>query len=300
MKSRRANILWRVLKTTVAQWLAHRSPRLGAALAYYSVFSMGPLLLLVVAVAGFFFGRDAVRGSLAHQFEGLFGPKASAIVQDMLAASTLHSTGLAAAVGIALVLFAAVGVVAQLKDAMNTIWNVRDPQTVEVGWYVRTYLVSFAGVMVLGLLLVVSLVFSAAVDAFAAWAGGSNSTALLWTAVNFLISFALITALFAMLFKWFPDTKVAWRDVWLGAAFTALLFNIGKLLIGWYVAYASFESTYGAAASIVVLLIWVYYSAQILLLGAEFTHAFASETGSRKRQGPDSTTPHKMDTEAKA
>jgi membrane protein len=301
MQFRRANVLWRVFKTTVTQWLAHRSPRLGAALAYYSVFSMGPLLLLVVVVAGFFFGRDAVRGSLTHQFEALLGARASTVIQDMLAASTLHSTGVAAAIGIALVLFAAVGVVAQLKDAMNTIWNVSDPKTVQVGWYVRTYLVSFAGVMVLGLLLVVSLVFSAAIDALAAWAGGGDEpTAWLWTTANFLISFALITALFAMLFKWFPDTEVAWRDVWLGAAFTALLFNVGKLLIGWYVAYATFESTYGAAASIVVLLIWVYYSAQILLLGAEFTHAFASETGSRRREGPDSTAPHKMDADASA
>jgi membrane protein len=219
----------------------------------------------------------------------------------MLSSSTLHATGITAVIGLALVLFAAVGVVAQLKDAMNTIWNVRDPKTVQLGWYVRTYLISLAGVMVLGLLLVISLVFSAAVDALAAWAGGHESaTAFAWTSVNFAASFALLTALFAMLFKWFPDTEVAWRDVWLGAAFTALLFTIGKLLIGWYVALASFESTYGAAASIVVLLIWVYYSAQILLLGAEFTHAFASETGSRKRQGPDSSAPHKMDAEAKS
>jgi membrane protein len=299
MKSRSADMLWRICKTTIAQWMAHRSPRLGAALAYYSVFSMGPLLLLVVAIAGFFFGEDAVRGSLGRQFAALLGPRASEAVEGMLAGSTLHATGIAAIVGLALVLFAAVGIVAQLKDAMNTIWNVRDPKTVEVGWYVRTYLISFGGVLVLGLLLIVSLVFSAAVDAAAAWAGGTSSAAA-WTGVNFVVSFILLTALFAMLFKWFPDTDVAWWDVWLGAAFTALLFNAGKLLISWYVAFASFESTYGAAASIVVLLIWVYYSAQILLLGAEFTHAFASETGSRKRQGPDSTTPHKIDTEAKA
>jgi membrane protein len=299
MKSRSADMLWRICKTTIAQWMAHRSPRPGAALAYYSVFSMGPLLLLVVAIAGFFFGEDAVRGSLGRQFAALLGPRASEAVEGMLAGSTLHATGIAAIVGLALVLFAAVGIVAQLKDAMNTIWNVRDPKTVEVGWYVRTYLISFGGVLVLGLLLIVSLVFSAAVDAAAAWAGGTSSAAA-WTAVNFVVSFILLTALFAMLFKWFPDTDVAWWDVWLGAAFTALLFNAGKLLISWYVAFASFESTYGAAASIVVLLIWVYYSAQILLLGAEFTHAFASETGSRKRQGPDSTTPHKIDTEAKA
>jgi membrane protein len=218
----------------------------------------------------------------------------------MLAGAALHSSGrMAAIIGIALVVVAAVGVVAQLKDAMNTIWNVRDPQTVQVGWYVRTYLVSFAGVLVLGLLLVVSLVFSAAVDAFAAWAGGDSAAAAAWSAVNFAVSLVLLTVLFALLFKWFPDTEVAWRDVWLGSFLTALLFNAGKLAIGWYVGIAGFESTYGAATSIVVLLIWVYYSAQILLLGAEFTHAYASETGSRKRQGPDATTPHKIDTEAK-
>lgn len=292
--------LWRVLKTTAIQYFAHRSPRLGAALAYYSVFSMGPLLLLVIVVAGFFFGEDAVRGSLSAQFSSLLGRGTSDAIQAMLAGAAFRNTGKVAAVaGIVLVFFAAIGIVAQLKDALNTIWNVRDPETVDIGWYVRTYAISLAGVLVLGLLLTVSLVFSAALDALSAWVGADSLTAA-WQAANFVVSLALLTLLFAMLFKWFPDTEVRWHDVWLGAGVTAILFELGKQAIGRYVAYAQFESTYGAAASNIVLLIWVYYSSQILLIGAELTHAFASEVGARKRQGPDATTPHKIDTEAKA
>jgi membrane protein len=296
MKSRRAGNLWRITKTTFFQWMAHRSPRLGAALAYYSIFSMGPLLLLVVVVAGFFFGEVSVRSSLSRQFAALLGIHASETVDSLLAvAMTQGSGGIAAVVGIGLVLLAAVGIVAQLKDAMNTIWNVADPQKVEVGWYLRTYLISFAGVLVLGLLLVVSLAFSAGVEAFSAWAGRNGAAAAFWAATNFLVSLALQSALFAMLFKWFPDTKVAWRDVWLGALFTAVMFELGKLAIGWYVGVANLETSYGAAGSIVVLLVWVYYSAQIVLLGAEFTHAFAAESGSLKGRSPAAETPHKID-----
>jgi membrane protein len=301
MPRRKPATFWRILKTTVFQYFAHRSPRLGAALAYYSVFSMGPLLLLVIAIAGLFFGDASVRKSLADQFATLLGPSASAALETMLAGAAFKSTDrIAAIIGLALVLLAAVGLVAQLKDAMNTIWNVRDPATVKVSWYVRTYLISFAGVFGLGVLLIISLVFSAAFASLSAWAGGDSAAGGLWRTLSFLVSLGLQTALFAMLFKWFPDTEVGWRDVWLGAALTALLFEVGKQLIGWYVGIAGFETAYGATASLIILLIWVYYSAQILLLGAEFTHAFASETGTRRRQGPDATTPHKIDTEAKS
>lgn len=301
MASRKPATFWRILKTTALQYFAHRSPRLGAALAYYSVFSMGPLLLLVIAIAGLFFGDDPVRRRLADQFAALLGPSASGALETMLAGAAFKSADHAAAFfGVALVLLAAVGLVAQLKDAMNTIWNVRDPETVKVSWYIRTYLISFAGVFGLGILLIISLVFSAAFASLSEWAGGDSAASGLWRTLSFLVSLGLQTALFAMLFKWFPDTEVGWRDVWLGAALTALLFEVGKQLIGWYVGIAGFETTYGATASLIILLIWVYYSAQILLLGAEFTHAFAAETGTRKRQGPDAPMPHKIDTEAKS
>ena len=288
-----------ILMTAAKQWLRHRSSRLGAALAYYSVFSMGPLLLLVTAVAGLFFGADAVRGRLSAQFRSLLGPTGSKAMEAMLAGASSKPAGhVAAALGVVLILVSAVGVVAQLKDAMNTIWNVEDPKETSIWWYVRTYLVSFAGVLALGLLLTIALVLSAALAALSNAVGGEAAASTLWQLVDFVFSSAILAALFAMLFKWFPDTEVSWHDVWFGAIVTALLFNIGKLLIGWYVGSQGLESTYGAAASIIVLLIWVYYSAQIVLFGAELTHAYAGERGSRRRQGPNSVAAHKAKTAA--
>jgi membrane protein len=182
-------------------------------------------------------------------------------------------------------------VVVQLKDAMNTIWNVEEPKEAGIWWYLRTYLISFAGILGLGFLLAVSLVVSASLAALSSWSG--TGTALIGEAVNFLVSLAILTALFAMLFKWFPDTEIAWRDVVPGAVATALLFNVGKFAIGWYIGTQGLESTYGAAASIVILLIWVYYSAQIVLFGAELTHAYAAESGSRQMRSVNASTPHK-------
>jgi membrane protein len=286
-------LVWRILKTAAFEWFRHRSPRMGAALAYYSVFSMGPLLLLVAAIAGTFFGQDAVRGRLTEQFRSLLGPSGGRAVEAMLAgAAQPAASQVAAIVGIALLIVAAVGVMAQLKDAMNTIWNVEESKETSLWWYVRNYSISFAGIFVLGFLLTVSLVVSAVLSALSDWTGASADSAILQF-VNFLVSLAFLSLLFAMLFKWFPDTPIAWTDVWLGAATTALLFNLGKQLIGWYVGTQGFESTYGAAASIVVLLIWIYYSAQIVLFGAELTHAYSAETGSRRNYRPSAATPHK-------
>jgi membrane protein len=289
-----------VLTTAVAQWFRHRSPRLGAALAYYSVFSMGPLLLLVIAVAGLFYGPDAVRGSLSVQFRSLLGATGSTAIEAMLAGASSKPAGhVAAVLGVLLILVSAIGVVAQLKDAMNTIWNVEDPKETSVWWYVRTYVVSLVGVLALGLLLTIALVLSAALSAISSAVGGEAAAASTpWHVIDFVVSLTVLAALFAMLFKWFPDTEVAWHDVWFGAIFTALLFNVGKLLIGWYVGSQGLESTYGAAASIIVLLIWVYYSAQIVLFGAELTHAYAAGRGSRRRQGLNSVSANKSDTAA--
>ena len=285
-------MIWTVLKTAVDQWFRHRSARLGAALAYYSVFSMGPLLLIVTSIAGLFFGADAVRGSLTSQFKSLLGETGSKAVEAMLAGASSEQSGIIAGLtGVVLLLVAALGVVVQLKDAMNTIWNVEEPKEAGVWWYLRTYLISFAGILGLGFLLAVSLVISASLAVFSSWSG--TGTALIGEAVNFLVSLAILTILFAMLFKWFPDTEIAWRDVLPGAIATALLFNAGKFAIGWYIGTQGLESTYGAAASIVILLIWVYYSAQIVLFGAELTHAYAAESGSRQTRGVNETTPHK-------
>jgi len=287
-------VILKVLKTAIDQWFRHRSARLGAALAYYSVFSMGPLLLIVTSVAGLFFGADAVRGSLTAQFRSLLGEAGSKAVEAMLAGASSEQSGrLAAITGLVLLLVAALGVVVQLKDAMNTIWNVEEPKEAGLWWYLRTYLISFAGILGLGFLLAVSLVISAVLGAMSSWSG---SAAAIGEVINFVVSLAVLSVLFAMLFKWFPDTEIAWGDVLPGAVATAVLFNLGKFAIGWYIGTQGLESTYGAAASIVVLLVWVYYSAQIVLFGAEVTHAYASERGSRRTQSADASVPHKANT----
>jgi membrane protein len=219
------------------------------------------------------------------------GETGSKAVEAMLVGGSSEQSGrLAAITGVALLLVAALGVVVQLKDAMNTIWNVEEPKEIGLWWYLRTYLISFAGILGLGFLLAMSLVVSATLAALSSWTG---SAAAIGETINFVASMTILTALFAMLFKWFPDTEIAWNDVLPGAVATALLFNIGKSVIGWYIGTQGLESTYGAAASIVILLIWVYYSAPIVLFGAELTHAYAAEVGSRRTQGPEASAPHK-------
>jgi membrane protein len=269
--------MWSVLVTAYNNWSRHRSARLGAALAFYSVFSLGPLLLIVIAIAGIMFGGDAVRGSLTAQFRDLLGPDGAQAVEAMLKGAASRQTGsLTAIIGLVLLIIAALGVVAQLKDALNTIWDAPEQEGDGVMWYVRTYLASLAGVLALGFLLMVSLVISTALAAVSGWAGTTGTQTFLWEGVNALVSLVVLTALFAMLFKWFPDVSVRWRDVWPGAVAAAVLFEAGKLAIAGYIGRQGLESTYGAAASLVVLLIWVYYTAQIVLFGAEISHAYAT------------------------
>jgi membrane protein len=279
--------MWGILREAVSDWFRHRSARLGAALAYYSVFSLGPLLLIVTSVAGLFYGRDAVRGALSAQFRNLLGPSGSEAVEAMLKGASSESSGtLTAIFGIVLLIVAALGVVVQLKDALNTIWETKEPESASIAWYARTYGIALGGILALGFLLAVSLVVSAGLAAFSAWIGGSVEQSVLWTIVNTLVSLAVLSALFAFLFKFFPDADVEWRHVWFGALVTAVLFEIGKLGISWYIGTQGLESTYGAAASIVILLIWVYYSAQIVLFGAELTHAFAMRSLQKEAPWP--------------
>jgi len=239
--------MWTVITTAANDWLRHHDARLGAALAYYSVFSLGPLLLIVVSIAGLFFGGDAVRTALTGQFRSLLGPTGSQAVEAMLKGAGSTSGGtLTGIIGVVLLLVAAVGVVVQLKDALNAIWETKQPEGAGIWWYLRTYLVSFAGILALGFLLAISLVVSTGLAALSSWMGGGES--LFWQLVNFLVSLAVLGFLFAMLFKWFPDAVVGWRAALIGLA-TSLLFNLGKLAIGWYIGRQGLESTYGAAAS---------------------------------------------------
>ncbi|MGD9805407.1 MAG: YihY/virulence factor BrkB family protein [Hyphomicrobiaceae bacterium] len=266
--------MWSVLKTAASDWLRHRDARLGAALAYYSVFSLGPLLLIVVGLAGLLFGRETVATALNDQIRALLGPTGSQAVNAMLeGAGTPAGGAISTAVGTALLLMAALGVVVQLKDALNTIWDTKEPEHAGIWSFLRAYLISFAGILGLGFLLAVSLVISTALAALTEWIGTGDGA--LAASLNFTVSLIVLAALFTMLFKWFPDADVAWRDASWGGAFTALLFNVGKLAISWYIGMQGLESTYGAAASLVILLIWIYYSAQIVLFGAEITHVLS-------------------------
>jgi membrane protein len=275
-----------LLTKAVSDWFRHRSARLGAALAYYSVFSLGPLLLIVTAIAGLFFGADAARRSITSQFRSMLGETGGQAVEVMLkGAESSTASGWTAALGIGLLLVAALGVVVQLRDALNTIFDVKEPEDAGIAWYAKVYAMCFAGILALGFLLAVSLIISAVLAAFSAWLSDSAAESLLLMLLSFAVSLAVLTLLFSMLFKWLPGRQLAWRDVWLGGFATALLFNIGKSAIAWYIGTQGFESTYGAAASIVVLLIWVYYSAQIVLFGAELTQAYAAQRVTGERHG---------------
>lgn len=273
-----------LLARAASDWIRHRSPRMGAALAYYAVFSLGPLLLIVTAVAGLFFGSDSVRDSLTEEFHVLLGDTGSQAVDAMIQGAASASAGkTAASIGVILLLAAALGVVVQLKDALNTIWEVKEKPGFGLWWYVRTYFISFAGILTLGFLLATSLVISTTLTALGLWLGMPEEENLFWLCVNYFLSLSVLTVLFAMLFKYFPDVPVAWRDVWPGALVTAVLFETGKLGISLYIGTQALESTYGVAASFVVFLIWVYYSAQIVLFGAELTHVYAEHRLQKER-----------------
>jgi membrane protein len=275
-------VIWTVLKTAAENWSAHKDSRLGAALAYYSVFSLGPVIVIAIAVAGFFYGRDAVSGEVANSIKGMLGDTGASAVQAMLADAGRPRQGLiATATGVGLLLFAALGVVVQLKDALNTVWEVEPDSTDGLWEFFRSYIVSFAGILSLGFLLLVSLVVSALLAVVGKYANTIGQEWMLHV-INAAVSLAVVSLMFAMMFKWLPDIDIDWRDVWLGAILTAVLFELGKFGIAFYIGKQGLESTYGAAASIIVVLVWVYYSSQIVLIGAEITHAFAITHGSKR------------------
>jgi membrane protein len=272
-----------VVKEAATNWSGHKDARQGAALAYYSVFSLGPIIVIVIAVAGLLFGRDPVTAQVMSSIAEMLGETGAKAVEAMLAGANRPAAGiLATLLGIGALLFAAIGVVVQLKDALNVVWEVEESDASGVWHFARNYILSFAAVLTLGFLLLVSLLVSAGLAA----AGKYTATYLPEGALHvasMLISFVVVMALFAMMFKWLPDVSVGWRDVWLGAFLTALFFEIGKAAIGFYIGKQGLESTHGAAASIVVVLIWVYYTSQIILMGAEITHSYAEHNGSLKR-----------------
>jgi membrane protein len=279
-------MLWTVLKEAAKNWSGHKDSRQGAALAYYSVFSLGPIIVIAMAVAGFFFGREAVNGQVALSIKDLVGETGAKAVQAMLVDAGRPRQGIIATVlGLAALLFAAIGVVVQLKDALNTVWEVGEIPGHGLWHFMRSYVTSLAAVLALGFLLMVSLIVSTGLAAFGKYAA-PHLQEWLFHLVAMAVSVSVISLLFAIMFKWLPDAPIDWYDVWLGAIVTAILFETGKAAIAFYIGKQGLESTYGAAASIIVILIWVYYSSQIVLMGAEITHAFAKHKGSIKKRSP--------------
>lgn len=274
-----------LLMESFDEWRRQKASRLGASLAFYTLLSLAPLLLVVISIAGLVFGQRAAEGEVVGQVGQLVGAQGAHAIQLLLAGSRNTSHGiLATVVGLITLLFGASGVLLELRDALNTIWEIPQPQTSglhSVLQIIKERLFSFALVLAIGFLLLVSLVVNAWIAAAGAFFASMLPTPEVFLDIaNVVISFVVTTGLFAAIYKVLPDARLEWRDVLLGAAVTSLLFTIGKLLIALYLGKASFASTYGAAASLVILVVWVYYSGQVFFLGAEFTKVFTNRHGS--------------------
>jgi membrane protein len=275
--------VWQLTKDTIMQWIDDNPFQLAAALSYYTLFSLAPLMIIVIAIAGFAFGREAAQNQIVETLQGLVGQESAQAIQGMVEnASAQPKTGLVSTmVGIVALIFGAGGVVGQLQTSLNTIWGVEPKPGQGVWGFVRQRFISFAMVLGIGFLLLVSLVVSAVVTGITEFLGTLfGGTEFIAHALDLIVSFALISLLFAMIYKFLPDVQIEWGDVWMGAALTSLLFTLGKFLIGLYLGSSGVSSTYGAAGSLITVLLWVYYSALIFFLGAEFTQVYASQYGS--------------------
>lgn len=275
--------IWGLLKETFDEWNEDKVSRLAAALAYYTVFSIAPLLIIAIAVAGSVFGEEAARGQIVVQIQGLVGRSGAEAIETAIKNANQPASGtIASIISIAALLFGASGVFAELQDSLNVIWEIAPKPDLGVKGFVRKRFLSFAMVLGIGFLLLVSLVVSAILAAINGYFSGLlPGIDIIWQIANFVISFSITTLLFAMIYKFLPDGKITWGDVLTGAAITSLLFSLGKFLLGLYLGNGTFGSTYGAAGSLVVILAWVYYAAQILFFGAEFTQVYARKYGSR-------------------
>jgi membrane protein len=276
-------LLWSLLKESAVAWSDDYAPSMGAALAYYTLFSLAPLLVIVIAIAGLVFGNDAASGQIHAQLRGLIGNDGAIAVQGLLRSASEPAGSIAASiVGVSMLLLGATSVFGELQSALDRIWRVpSDPDSYGIRELLRTRLLSFGMILTIGFLLLVSLVVSAVLSAAGEWWGPALAGwESMLQAVNFGASFVIVTVLFGMIYKLLPRVEVAWRDVWLGAAVTALLFTLGKYLIGLYLGKSTIASGFGAAGSLVALLVWVYYSAQIFLFGVEFTWVYAHRCGS--------------------
>lgn len=272
----------RLSRQSISAFLTDGALSHGAAIAYYTIFALAPVLLIAIAIAGLAFGRDAAQGAIVDQLSGLMGQQSAEALQSMLkSAAGARSSTLATVIGVVTLLITATGVFSEIQTSLNAIWRA-EPRTSAVSRLIRARLVSLGLVLALGFLLTVSLAVSAALTALGTYLNGVfPAISVLLHIANFVISFTLMALLFAAIYKFLPDTSIAWRDVAIGAVATALLLTIGKSLIGLYIGSSQVASSYGAAGALIVILLWVYYSAEIFLLGAEFTKCYAHSHGSR-------------------
>ncbi len=281
-------------KKAVTAWIDDFAPSMGAALSYYTIFSLAPLLVIVIAVAGAVFGRDAVQGQIVSQLSGLIGEDGATAVQGLIKSASDPAKGLVAGIiSFVILVVGATSVFAELQSALDRIWHVPEKAKPQGIWGIlRARFLSFGMVLGLAFMLMVSLVVSAGVAAFGSW---TSDIAPGWEVVlqiiNIAVSLGITTLLFAMIYKLMPSVKIAWRDVWVGAAVTAVMFEVGKLLIGLYIGKSGVTESFAAAGSLVVLLAWVYYAAQIFLLGAEFTKVYADDRVGAATDKPENEKP---------
>ena len=278
---------WPLVKQTYTEWNRHQAPKLGAALAYYTVLALAPLLIVVLAVIGLALGKEAARGEIISQLQSMLGHDGAQAIQTVITNANKPATGIVASIlGLITLFVGASGVFAELRDSLNKIWDIPPKESGSFLSEVRARFLSFGMVLAIGFLLLVSLVVSAGIAGGGKYMGEFMPLPpFVFEIINFVISMASISILFALIYHFLPDERVAWADVGLGAVVTSLLFTLGKFVIGMYLGKAGVGSAYGAAGSLVVVLVWVYYSAQIFFFGAEFTHVYAVERGSlRLRQ----------------
>jgi membrane protein len=282
---RDVSAIWTLVRDAAYAWAEDRAPRKGAALAYYMAFSMAPILIVLTAMAGVFFGSAAAKGEIFAEMSDTLGATSARVIQAMIASAGRAGHGtLPAVIGVITALIGSTSALAELKDGLDQIWRTKSPRRGGFWLYLwdfaRTRLLSILIILSIGFLLLISLVFSALLTGLAHRLGVSDAANALLQVLNFLLSLVLVTVLFATIYKVLPAIQLAWRDVIVGATVTALLFAIGKHVIGLYLGHSAVSSMYGAAGSLLVVLVWVYYSAQIFLYGAEFTKVYATRFGS--------------------
>jgi membrane protein len=295
----RLKAAWSLIKETVTQWSDAEASRQAASLALYTLLSITPLIVISIAIAGAVFGEEAARGEISRQVGAVVGPEAGRAIEALVANARAPEKGiLSTVIGLAVLLFGASGVFGELQAALNHIWGVKPKPGRGIRGFIRDRFFSFSMVMGVAFLLLVSLVVSAAIAALSQHYRALISMPAVAETLNIVVSLGVTTVLFALIFKFVPDAKITWRDVWVGAAVTAVLFSIGKVLLAWYVGRGATQSAFGAAGSLVALVIWVYYSAQILFLGAEFTQVFATRFGSHIEPAPNAVRASEADPKA--